>query len=92
VEAWHRRHFQPNSRPKVPAASAIQPRQHNLLRPKLLSLLLIRPWRRVGKRAEHGTREEQGCVWEGSDSTKPTLELLLYQFAAPLWSWTLLWS
>jgi hypothetical protein len=28
-------------------------------------------------------------VWEGSSSAKPTLELLLHQFAAPPWSWAL---
>jgi hypothetical protein len=27
-----------------------------------------------------------GRVWQGSGSTKPTLELLLHQFAAPPWS------
>jgi hypothetical protein len=27
-----------------------------------------------------------GCVWQGSGSAKPTLKLLLHQFAAPSWS------
>jgi hypothetical protein len=30
-----------------------------------------------------------GRVWEGSGSTKSTLEQQLHQFAAPPWSWTL---
>jgi hypothetical protein len=32
---------------------------------------------------------DYGRVWEGSGSTKPTLEQQLHQFAAPPWSWTL---
>jgi hypothetical protein len=34
-------------------------------------------------------RTDLGCVWQSSGSIKPTLELLLYQFSAPSWSWTL---